>query len=248
MMHEFIDKHQTNPVEDCVLSKLLSAEGEKLTRDQIAGNMKGLFVAGIDTTGSTLGWALYHLGQQPKLQDQIVAELSSEASGVNCMHDLKKLHLIQALWAETSRLRTPAPLNFLSNTEPITIAGRLVPAGTNILLAMRYAENSSPEIQALGTDIHAFRPERWMLDGQFNQSAANNLSTFGHGTHACLGRRLAELEGQLALAEVIRKFKIECSPVQVGEVTAAVQRPDRDIELTVVPRAVVLTRGAAAGA
>jgi cytochrome P450 len=61
-----IEDHIARPRED-LTSFLIDAEinGEKLTRDHIRGTMVLLMIAGIDTSWSAIGAALWHLAQHP---------------------------------------------------------------------------------------------------------------------------------------------------------------------------------------
>merc|ERR1712032_174831 len=132
----------------------------------------------------------------------LAAEVASKAGeGVTSIQHLHELHLVRAVWAETLRLHSVTPMLLLHNVEEMRLAGRMLPAGTEIIVLSRYVENSMPDIQALGSDLKEFRPERWLQDGVFKQS--RDSLAFGNGSRACLGKRLADLEGQLAIAEII---------------------------------------------
>jgi cytochrome P450 len=236
---------RSNPTGDTLLSKLLQSEGREklangrrksLTTEEMVGNLKTIFLAGTDTTSQTLAWAFYHLAQQPRLQDMLAAELASEApDGITSVQHLERLHLVRAVWAETLRLRSVAPVIFLHNSEELCLAGRPVLPGTEIVVLTRYVENTTAEIQALGPDIQDYRPERWLVDGAFKPASRDPLA-FGQGARACLGKRLADLEGQLTIAEVVRNFRLSGGPAALGEVTKFTQGPDRDIELRVARR------------
>jgi cytochrome P450 len=67
-----IEDHRLNPRDD-LTSFLLEAEldGNKLSHEHVRGTMVLLLVAGIDTTWSAIGSALWHLAQHPEHRSQL---------------------------------------------------------------------------------------------------------------------------------------------------------------------------------
>ena len=70
-----IDDHIANPRDD-LTSFLLSAEidGQPLEREHVAGSIVLLLLAGIDTTWSAIGSALWHLASHPDDRRRMLAE------------------------------------------------------------------------------------------------------------------------------------------------------------------------------
>jgi len=70
-----VAEHRANPRED-VTSFLINSEyqGAPFTDERIVHNMSLLMVAGIDTTWSSIGSSLWHLGHHPEHLAQLVAE------------------------------------------------------------------------------------------------------------------------------------------------------------------------------
>ena len=133
------------------------------------------------------------------------------------------VELLQAMWLETLRMHGAAPFQSLTNLEPIKLAGRTVPPRTRIWLHYRYIMNNSPEMkEKLGDDLDKFRPARWMgPEGIIKHSPFDSLA-YGHGARVCLGRHLADYEGKLVLASVLKNFELEkWSKPPMEEVTGA---------------------------
>ena len=78
-----IDDHIARPRDD-LTSFLIDAEigGSKLSREHIRGTMILLMIAGIDTTWSAIGAALWHLAQHPGDRRRLAAEPELMGSGV----------------------------------------------------------------------------------------------------------------------------------------------------------------------
>ena len=74
-MEARIDEHLADPQDD-LTTFLLEAEldGHKLERDHVRGTMVLLMIAGIDTTWSAIGAALWHLAQHPADRRRLAAE------------------------------------------------------------------------------------------------------------------------------------------------------------------------------
>jgi cytochrome P450 len=70
-----VDDHHTNPRED-LISFLLNAElfGEKLSDEHVFGTIILLLVAGIDTTWSAIGSAIYHLASNADDRNRLIRE------------------------------------------------------------------------------------------------------------------------------------------------------------------------------
>ena len=78
-----IDDHIARPRDD-LTSFLINAEigGSKLSREHIRGTMILLMIAGIDTTWSAIGAALWHLAQHPGDRRRLATEPQLMGSGV----------------------------------------------------------------------------------------------------------------------------------------------------------------------
>jgi cytochrome P450 len=72
-LEESVIAHETDPQDD-LTTYLMNAEmnGEKLTREHVVGTMILLLIAGIDTTWSAIGSALWHLGTHPEDRRRLV--------------------------------------------------------------------------------------------------------------------------------------------------------------------------------
>jgi hypothetical protein len=82
--------HEDDPQDD-LTSFLMNAEmhGEKLTRDHVVGTMILLLIAGIDTTWSAIGSALWHLGTNHEDRRKLV---SGEAEWALAIEELLRAY------------------------------------------------------------------------------------------------------------------------------------------------------------
>jgi cytochrome P450 family 135 len=176
-----VARRRADAGEDSMLSVLLEQRDEdgnppsdRHLRDQLVA----LLVAGHDTSAASLSWAFERLARHPDVQARL-----REGDPAN----------LEAVVKEGLRVRpalTIAPRRLL---EPVTIAGRRIPAGVHVTaclwLSMRRTD--------LWDDAAAFRPARWLGDGPPSASA---WIPFGGGVRRCAGAPFAEME----MREVLR--------------------------------------------
>lgn len=222
-----------------ILEKLRQAEGDKMSSDELAGNLRVLLVAGTDTTSKALAWAFYFLSKDQGLQARAWNEVKRLPDGVWGPDQLDNARLIQGIWREVLRKKGPAPWDEFETAEPVELAGRVIPPGCEILVNYRHILHTAPELKAaLGSDLDEFRPERWIAsDGSLVKVPELDALSFGHGQRICLGMRLADFEGLLVLARVLQRFHLQpWDGPELEERTGFVLEPAEDVKIAVTRR------------
>ncbi|RPF19725.1 cytochrome P450 [Myceligenerans xiligouense] len=188
--------------------------------------MTSLFLAGYETTASTLAWAITYLAQHPAVQEQIAAEASVlDALGPD---DVTPRHLAALRWSsatldETLRLRPPVWLVSRRATVADTVDGVALSPGDEVLILPAAAQSADPD----------FRPERFL------SGARESSLDFGAGPRACPGGALAQAEAVLWLSTACGRLALR--PRGRRTVTALArmsQAPAPDLRdvVDVVPR------------
>ena len=167
--------------------------------------LQDLFIAGIDTTSSTVEWAMALLLHNPekmvKAQDELEEVLGN--NGKIQESDISKFHYLQAIVKETFRLYPPAP--FLLPRKAVTdveICGFIVPKNAQILI----------NVWAMGRDLsiwpnpNSFMPERFLEHGIEFKGQDFELIPFGAGRRICPGLPLANRMVHLMLASLVHNF------------------------------------------
>ena len=242
MVEDLIQKTSNDLEGKTLLSKLIEAkDGDKMSHDELVGNVITLFVAGTETTATTATWALYLLSKRPDLQERLAAEAFAVApDGAQTSAQVERMKLARAVWKETLRLFSPGVLVGHSTLTDIEIAGKTVPRDTAVVCMLRWSFNHSPDVkQVLGDDLDVWNPERWFnSQGDVHEFVPFDNLTFGYGSRMCLGKNLADHEGILLISEICRRVQMEPFEYVPQEITRFTAVLDRDLVLKTKKRAV----------
>jgi cytochrome P450 len=136
---------------------------------------RSLLSAGVDTTVSGIGAAVYCLARFP----EEFARLRADPS------------LARAAFEEAVRYETPVQTFFRTTTRPVELGGIAVDEGEKVLMFLG-AANRDPR--------HWQRPD----DYDITRRTVSHVG-FGSGIHQCVGQLLARLEGESVLSALARK-------------------------------------------
>ena len=181
-----------------------------LTDKHLIFTLSEVFMAGMETTASTLCWALLYLIHNPNIQDMLHQEL--DVIGKDRLPDLgdkKSLPFLEATIAETLRISTLVPLALHKAKVNATLQGFHIPKDTKVLVNL-WSLHHDPDIW---NDPNDFGPERFLdKDGNFVPAKADLYFPFSGGRRGCLGESLARIELFLGLAPLLHSFKFENPP------------------------------------
>ncbi|XP_076967351.1 25-hydroxyvitamin D-1 alpha hydroxylase, mitochondrial [Tamandua tetradactyla] len=207
---------------------------EELPVSSILGNVTELLLAGVDTVSNTLSWALYELSRHPDIQKALHSEITAVLG--SCAHPpatiLSQLPLLKAVVKEVLRLYPVVPGNSRVPDKDIRVGDYIIPKNTLVTLC-HYATSRDP---AQFPEPNSFHPARWLGEGPSPHPFAS--LPFGFGKRSCIGRRLAELELQMALAQILTHFEVQPEPgaAPVRPMTRTVLVPERSINLQFLDR------------
>ncbi|XP_067687709.1 cytochrome P450 3A13-like isoform X2 [Haliotis asinina] len=203
----------------------------RLTTDEIVGQGILFFVAGYETTASTLTFASYSLAMNPEAQEKTYNEIKEILGNEEPNYDnIGKLKYLDNVITETLRLYPPAVALHRRASENIQIKGLTIYKGQNVFVPT-FALQRDPK---LFKDPDSFKPER-------HEEKANPLSflAFGYGPRICIGMRLALVEAKIALVNALRTVKFERMSDTQEVLTfkkSNILQPEKDIKLKVSAR------------
>jgi 4-methoxybenzoate monooxygenase (O-demethylating) len=149
----------------------------ELTEEEAPVVARSLLTAGVDTTVSGIGAAVYCLARFPEQFARLRADPS----------------LARAAFEEAVRYESPVQTFFRTTTRPVEIGGIAVDEGEKVLMFLG-AANRDPRYWE--------RPD----DYEITRRTVGHVG-FGSGIHQCVGQLLARLEGECVLSALARKAR-----------------------------------------
>ena len=194
-----------------LLSMLLHAQdedGSRMTDRQLRDETITLFLAGHETTASTLSWTWWLLAQNPVVEARLHAELLAVLGGrAPSLEDVPKLVYTGHVITEALRLYPPAWGTARLALEDHELAGYPVKKGMGVAMAQWVVHRDPRWYDA----PEEFRPERWQDDAS-KRLPRFAYFPFGGGPRQCIGNAFALMEAQLVLATVAQKFRLRLVP------------------------------------
>src|SRR5262245_10965677 len=189
-----------------LLSLLLGAgEDERLSDEQIRDEAMTILVAGHETTAVWLSWTLMALAGRPDLDAVVRAEIVRVAGDrPPRLEDLPALDLVDRVLREALRLYPPAWLVGRRALADVEVGGRLVPAGTIVVMS-QWVVHRDPRWYP---EPERFDPDRW-LPVAADARPRFAFFPFGAGTRRCIGEGFAWMEAKLLLATLLRDWRFE---------------------------------------
>jgi cytochrome P450 len=205
------------------------AEGLPFSREKIIDQLAVFFLAGHETTASSLCWTFFMLSQQSqilfKLRDEIRDVLDNRSFEFD---DFKSLSFIRDVFRESLRLYPPAAFLTRRALQEDQFERLKVPADSFIVISPWLIHRH----QTYWPQADRFIPERF--DVNSSAPVPGTYLPFGLGPRACTGATIAQLEASLILCEVLRRFSfIPLNASSVFPVSRVSVRPSEGIRCRV---------------
>jgi len=176
-LRQLFERRRTDPGADLVSALLQTDEGgDKLSEQELFGMVSLLIIAGHETTVSLIGNAVLALLQHPSRR----AELQEDPSRI--------APAIEEL------LRYDSPVERTLNrwaTEDVEVGGKTIKRGESVIVILGSADRD---------------PARFADPDELDFARQDKHIAFGRGSHYCLGAPLARLEGEIAVATLLRRL------------------------------------------
>jgi len=161
-----------------LISALVAAEeqGDKLTLDELLGNCVLMLVAGHETTVNLIGNSVLALLNHPDQMELLKAQPELCVTAVN----------------EFLRYESPVQTVRRMAAQELELHGQKIKTGDTLLLLLGSANRD---------------PDHYQNADKLDITRADNRHlAFGTGIHHCLGSSLAEVEGQIAITTLLKRF------------------------------------------
>ncbi|KAF2367624.1 Cytochrome P450 [Trinorchestia longiramus] len=187
-----------------------------LTEEVITAQCVLFYMAGYDTTATTLSFVSYCLALHPAVQQKLM----EEGERVLAAHDnvltydaLQEMPYLDMVFSETLRLFPPAPRVDRRCTKEYTIPGThiTIAPDTKITIPIYSIHRDARYFP----DPDRFDPERFSGEGRSRPSPAVYMP-FGSGPRNCIGKRFALMEAKLVMVLLLQEFALlPCRRTQV---------------------------------
>lgn len=190
--------------------------GDSFSAEEMVDQVAIFFLAGHETSASSLAWTLYLLALYPEWQEKVAEEaqvLTEEDFGL-----VRQLKLSRDVFRESLRLYPPVPMMVRESKCPVQFRDRDVKAGSQVVLSPWHLHRH----ERLWDNPDGFDPSRWATENG-KACMRDAYIPFSAGPRVCTGAGFAMVEGPLLLSMILRDFKIDAvagrEPVPVAHLT-----------------------------
>ncbi|KAM4740845.1 1,25-dihydroxyvitamin D(3) 24-hydroxylase, mitochondrial isoform 2-T2 [Anableps anableps] len=204
-----------------------------LSKKELYAAITELQIGGVETTANSMLWVIFNLSRNPAAQKRLLQEIREVVPPNQdpCGEHIKSMPYLKACLKESMRLSPSVPFTSRTLDKDTVLGDYAIPKGT-VLMIDSHALGFNEEYF---DDGKQFKPERWLREN----STINPFAyvPFGIGKRMCIGRRLAELQLQLAMCWLVRDYEIVATdnePVDV--IHSGLLVPSRELPVAFVRR------------
>ncbi|CAG9827997.1 unnamed protein product [Diabrotica balteata] len=185
-----------------------TADGHFLTFNELAAQCFVFFIAGFETSATTMTFALLELALNPDIQESLRQEITS----VLKKHDnqvtyeaVMDMHYLDKVIHETLRKHPPLPGTPRMCNKEYQVPGTdvVLELGTKVHIPFQ-AIHRDPEYYP---DPEKFDPERFSEENKAKRHPFAFIP-FGEGPRICIGARFGMLQAKVGVASVIKNFNV----------------------------------------
>ncbi|XP_063236386.1 probable cytochrome P450 6a14 [Bacillus rossius redtenbacheri] len=170
------------------------------------------FVAGFETTSTTMSYCLYELASNQGIQEKLKQEIDTvlgRHNGLLTYDALKDMKYLDQVIDETLRKHPPAGSVSRRCNKPYVIPGTKVLIEEGMIVHVPiYALHHDPKYYP---QPEKFDPERFSEENKSKRHHFTYLP-FGDGPRMCIGMRFALLQAKVGLAALVSKFRFTPCP------------------------------------
>lgn len=219
-----------------LLTMLMDArddEGQPMSTTQLLDEIRTLYLAGHETTATTLSWTWMLLSQNPDIYAKLEAEIEQVLNGhAPTADDVQRLPYCNAVIKEALRCYPVAWITARVPLEDVEIGGYQVAKGTMIFLSPWLVHHD----ERWYAEPDTFVPERWLKD-KSELPPREVYIPFGGGPRICIGNGFAMMESVLILATLLQQYHISLLPEHQPEIEVTGSlRPKSGIHVALTAR------------
>lgn len=224
--------HATNDIAASLIAGADPSSGRRFSDEDLLDEVAMLFLAGHETSASSLAWTLYLLAIAPDIQERARSEAMTVFGRRDPeFGDVRRLTLIRNIFRESLRLYPPVAIISRDSVQPEHMADRDISPGAVVCVTPWIMHRQS----RFWANPHAFDPDRF--DTDMGRSALHQAYLpFSQGPRVCPGAAFALQEACLILGMLLRSFRFDPVPSQTPQPAARLTlRSANGVRLLVTP-------------
>ncbi|CAN1795307.1 Cytochrome P450 CYP749A22 [Linum perenne] len=189
-----------------------------ITLDDMVDECKTFYVAGHETTTSSLTWTVFllavHSEWQEKAREQVVQLFGKDKSPTP--DGISRLSILTMIINESLRLYPPffhVSRKVERHQVRLGSGGLQIPKGTEVYIPFLAVHHGT---ETWGEDAQLFRPERFT---EGISKASTNFLPFGLGPRTCVGMNFAITQEKIAIAMILQRYRFTLSDKYVHSPT-----------------------------
>lgn len=187
-----------------------NADGTKnqLTIEEIAAQAFVFFLAGFETSSTTMTFCLFELAKNQQMQKKVreeILQVLAKHDGQITYEGMQEMKYLGQVIDETLRMYPPLPILNRTCTKPYTLPDTdiTIEEGTNISIPI-YGIQHDPEYFP---DPERFDPDRFSDENKGNIIPYTYLP-FGEGPRVCIGLRFGVMQARVGLTTILKNFVV----------------------------------------
>ncbi|XP_073530095.1 cytochrome P450 2B11-like [Phyllobates terribilis] len=207
-----LDVNDQRNLIDAYLAKQKEEKQESIqyySKGNLLALVTDLFIAGIESTSTTLRWGLLLMMKYPEIQKKVQKEIEQViGSAQPHVEHRKQMPYTDAVIHEIQRFGDIVPSNLPHVTsEDVTFRGYFIPEGTIVIPLL----HSVLKDKACFKKADEFYPEHF-LDSNGNFLKNEAFIPFSLGKRSCAGETLAKMELFLFFTSLLQNFTFQAPP------------------------------------
>jgi cytochrome P450 len=207
--------------------------GEGMTDKQVRDEVLTIFIAGHETTATTMSWIWHLIAQHPEVEQRLHAELATVLGGrAPTFQDVPQLTYTKMVIEEAMRLYSTVWLLLRTPVADDTIGGYTIPAGSIVMMSTSLLHRHP----AFWEEPDRFDPDRFTPEKAAARPRFAYIP-FNSGPRQCIGNSFAMVEMQLTLATLAQQYRLRSAPGHVVEPRVmSTLHPRNGVHMIVEPR------------
>ncbi|XP_044261525.1 probable cytochrome P450 6a23 [Tribolium madens] len=184
-------------------------DGNSLTLDEITAQCFVFFIAGFETSSTTMTFALYELSKNQELQEKVRTEIETvlaKYDGKITYEAIQDMKYMNQVLNETLRKYPPLPFITRQCVKDYKIPDQdiIIENGTRVIIPI-LGIHYDPEYYP---NPDKFDPERFSEENVKNRHNYAHIP-FGEGPRICIGLRFGLMQSKVGLTSLLRKYRFK---------------------------------------